>query len=117
MEDLSMFQRPRSVALEYEKPRTYGTVLIYPLDRLVESHSDPGSLLFDPEIERTLRRTRQARRRDELAKLALNNNPFYSSDSSSDSNTRSSSSVSGTPTMAERLTLKQLGGASTAFNN
>ncbi|MED6132428.1 hypothetical protein PIB30_018818 [Stylosanthes scabra] len=36
MKDLSMFQRPRSVALEYEKPGTYGTVLIYPLDRLVE---------------------------------------------------------------------------------
>ncbi|MED6157860.1 hypothetical protein PIB30_027389 [Stylosanthes scabra] len=36
MEDLSMFQRPRTVALEYEKPGTYGTVLIYPLDRLVE---------------------------------------------------------------------------------
>ncbi|MED6219637.1 hypothetical protein PIB30_037610 [Stylosanthes scabra] len=31
-----MFQRPRSIALEYEKPGTYGTVLIYPLDRLVE---------------------------------------------------------------------------------
>ncbi|MED6147353.1 hypothetical protein PIB30_043333 [Stylosanthes scabra] len=39
MEDLSMFQRPRSVALEYEKPGTYGTVLIYPLDRLVECGS------------------------------------------------------------------------------
>ncbi|MED6196221.1 hypothetical protein PIB30_045403 [Stylosanthes scabra] len=36
MEVLSMFQRPRSVALQYEKPGTYGTVLIYPLDRLVE---------------------------------------------------------------------------------
>ncbi|MED6137743.1 hypothetical protein PIB30_067854 [Stylosanthes scabra] len=36
MEDLSMFQSPRSVALEYEKPETYGTMLIYPLDRLVE---------------------------------------------------------------------------------
>ncbi|MED6198244.1 hypothetical protein PIB30_064299 [Stylosanthes scabra] len=36
MEDLSMFQRPRTVALEYEKPGTYGTVLIYPLNRLVE---------------------------------------------------------------------------------
>ncbi|MED6146989.1 hypothetical protein PIB30_039846 [Stylosanthes scabra] len=34
-----MFQRPRSVALEYEKPRTYGMVLIYPLDRLVECGS------------------------------------------------------------------------------
>ncbi|MED6128452.1 hypothetical protein PIB30_098063, partial [Stylosanthes scabra] len=36
MKDLSMFQRPRTVALENEKPRTYGTVLIYPLNRLVE---------------------------------------------------------------------------------
>ncbi|MED6172037.1 hypothetical protein PIB30_046425 [Stylosanthes scabra] len=36
MEDLSMFQRLRTVALEYEKPRTYGTMLIYPLNRLVE---------------------------------------------------------------------------------
>ncbi|MED6158650.1 hypothetical protein PIB30_034707 [Stylosanthes scabra] len=79
------------------------------------SHSDPGSLLFDLEIERTLRRTRQARRRVELVRLALNNNPF--SDSSSDSDTQSCSSVSGTSTMAERLTLKQLGGASTAFDN
>ncbi|MED6209057.1 hypothetical protein PIB30_050965 [Stylosanthes scabra] len=31
-----MFQRPRTVALEYEKLGTYGTVLIYPLNRLVE---------------------------------------------------------------------------------
>ncbi|MED6217444.1 hypothetical protein PIB30_017691, partial [Stylosanthes scabra] len=84
---------------------------------MLRSHSDPGSLLFDPEIERTLRRTRQARCRAELARLTLNNNPFYSSDSSSGSDTQSSSSVSGTPTMAERLTLKQLGGASTAFDN
>ncbi|MED6172843.1 hypothetical protein PIB30_053729 [Stylosanthes scabra] len=36
MKDLSMFQRPRTVALEDEKPETYGTVLIYPLNRLVE---------------------------------------------------------------------------------
>ncbi|MED6125191.1 hypothetical protein PIB30_066370 [Stylosanthes scabra] len=79
--------------------------------RTHRSHSDPGSLLFDPEIERTLRRTRQARRRAELARLSLNSNPFYSSDSSSDSDTQSSSSVSSTSTMAERLTLKQLGGA------
>ncbi|MED6181726.1 hypothetical protein PIB30_021996 [Stylosanthes scabra] len=63
------------------------------------SYSDPGSLLFDPEIERTLRRTRQAGRQVELARLTLNNNPF--SDSSSDSDTQSSSSVSGTSTMAE----------------
>ncbi|MED6158165.1 hypothetical protein PIB30_030335 [Stylosanthes scabra] len=36
MEDLSMFQRPMTVALEDENPGTYGTVLIYPLNRLVE---------------------------------------------------------------------------------
>ncbi|MED6109000.1 hypothetical protein PIB30_029474 [Stylosanthes scabra] len=36
MEDLSMFRRPRTVALEDENPGTYGTVLIYPLNRLVE---------------------------------------------------------------------------------
>ncbi|MED6176382.1 hypothetical protein PIB30_087715 [Stylosanthes scabra] len=36
MEDLSMFQRPRTVAMEDENPGTYGTVLIYPLNRLVE---------------------------------------------------------------------------------
>ncbi|MED6218155.1 hypothetical protein PIB30_024337 [Stylosanthes scabra] len=30
MEDLSMFQRPRTIALEYEKPGTYGTGLIPP---------------------------------------------------------------------------------------
>ncbi|MED6196640.1 hypothetical protein PIB30_049331 [Stylosanthes scabra] len=35
MEDLSMFQTPRTVALEDENPGTYGTVLIYPLNRLV----------------------------------------------------------------------------------
>ncbi|MED6171174.1 hypothetical protein PIB30_038322 [Stylosanthes scabra] len=81
----------------------------------VTSHSSTGSLLFDLEIERTLRRTRQARHRAKLARLALNNNPF--SDSSSDFDTQSSSSVSSTSTMAERLTLKQLGCASTAFDN
>ncbi|MED6156614.1 hypothetical protein PIB30_015926 [Stylosanthes scabra] len=36
MEDLSMFQRPRTVALEDENNGTYGTVLIYSLNRLVE---------------------------------------------------------------------------------
>ncbi|MED6130495.1 hypothetical protein PIB30_001582 [Stylosanthes scabra] len=44
MEVLSMFQRPRSVALEYEKPGTYGTVLIYPLDRLRLSRYIPSNL-------------------------------------------------------------------------
>ncbi|MED6145823.1 hypothetical protein PIB30_028809 [Stylosanthes scabra] len=36
MKDLSMFQRLRTVALEYEKPGTYGIVSTYPLYGLVE---------------------------------------------------------------------------------
>ncbi|MED6128667.1 hypothetical protein PIB30_100128, partial [Stylosanthes scabra] len=60
------------------------------------SHSDPGMLLFDPENEQTLRRARQAKRRAELARLASDKNPL---------------------TMGEILTLKQIGGASTAFAN
>ncbi|MED6124607.1 hypothetical protein PIB30_060469 [Stylosanthes scabra] len=40
------------------------------------SYSDPGLLLFDPEIERTLRRARQARCRAELTRLASDNNSF-----------------------------------------
>ncbi|MED6219854.1 hypothetical protein PIB30_039603 [Stylosanthes scabra] len=39
MDDLSMFQRPRTVALEDEKPGTYGMVSIYPLHRLVKCGS------------------------------------------------------------------------------
>ncbi|MED6111273.1 hypothetical protein PIB30_051044 [Stylosanthes scabra] len=35
-QDLSMFQRPRTIALEDEKPGTYGMVSIYPLHRLVK---------------------------------------------------------------------------------
>ncbi|MED6201480.1 hypothetical protein PIB30_095505 [Stylosanthes scabra] len=80
------------------------------------SHSDPGLLLFDPEIERTLRRARQTRRRAELTRLASDNNPFDWSNSDSDSDTRISSDT-GTFTMGERLTLKQIGGASTTFDN
>ncbi|MED6198386.1 hypothetical protein PIB30_065857, partial [Stylosanthes scabra] len=79
------------------------------------SHSDPGLFLFDPEIERTLRRARQARRQAELARLALDNNPFDWSNSDSDSDTQTTSSNTGTFTMGERLILKQIGGASTAF--
>ncbi|MED6149918.1 hypothetical protein PIB30_067198 [Stylosanthes scabra] len=78
------------------------------------SHSDPGLLLFDPEIERTLRRTRQARRRTKLARLASDNNPFDWSNFDSDSDTHTTSSNIGTFTMGERLTLKQIGRASTA---
>ncbi|MED6217305.1 hypothetical protein PIB30_016494 [Stylosanthes scabra] len=46
MEDLSMFQRPRTVALEDENPGTYGTVLIYPLNRLVSVASWVTRLLI-----------------------------------------------------------------------
>ncbi|MED6187156.1 hypothetical protein PIB30_073779 [Stylosanthes scabra] len=46
MEDLSMFQRPRIVALEDENPGTYGTTLIYPLDRLVSVASWVTRLLI-----------------------------------------------------------------------
>ncbi|MED6225307.1 hypothetical protein PIB30_092511, partial [Stylosanthes scabra] len=81
------------------------------------SHSDPGLLLFDPEIERTLRRARQAKSRVELARLASDNNSLDWSNSNSDSDTRTTSSNTGTFTMGERLTLKQIGGASTAFDN
>ncbi|MED6184537.1 hypothetical protein PIB30_048303 [Stylosanthes scabra] len=68
------------------------------------SHSDPGLLLFDPEIERTLCRARQARRRAELARLVSYNNPFDWSNYESD--TRTTSSDTGTFTMGEKLTLK-----------
>ncbi|MED6170953.1 hypothetical protein PIB30_036116 [Stylosanthes scabra] len=57
MEDLSMFQRPRTVALEYEKPETYGTVLTYPLYRLVECGSAGYPLLFSqPKLSLALTR-------------------------------------------------------------
>ncbi|MED6134423.1 hypothetical protein PIB30_036923 [Stylosanthes scabra] len=46
MEDLSMFQRPRTVALEDENPETYGTTLIYPLNRLVSVASWVTQLLI-----------------------------------------------------------------------
>ncbi|MED6115385.1 hypothetical protein PIB30_089960 [Stylosanthes scabra] len=46
MEDLSMFQRPRTVALEDKNPGTYGTSLIYQLDRLVSVASWVTRLLI-----------------------------------------------------------------------
>ncbi|MED6127257.1 hypothetical protein PIB30_086400 [Stylosanthes scabra] len=60
---------------------------------------DPGLLLFDPEIERTLRRARQAKRRAELARMASDNNTFNWSHSDSDADTRTTSSDIGTFTM------------------
>ncbi|MED6221650.1 hypothetical protein PIB30_056841, partial [Stylosanthes scabra] len=56
------------------------------------SNSEPDLLLFDPEIERTLRRARQVTRRLEFEnnsrsqtiKLASENNSVYSSDTDTD---------------------------------
>ncbi|MED6182454.1 hypothetical protein PIB30_028445 [Stylosanthes scabra] len=75
MEDLSMFQRPRTVALEYEKPETYRTVLIYPLNRLVEC-GFVGNMAVNPWVGIVCRR--QAFARERL------NQVEYSSDSGSD---------------------------------
>ncbi|MED6217580.1 hypothetical protein PIB30_018973 [Stylosanthes scabra] len=46
MENLSMLQRPKTVALEDENPGTYGTTLIYPLNRLVSVASWVTRLLI-----------------------------------------------------------------------
>ncbi|MED6223027.1 hypothetical protein PIB30_070055 [Stylosanthes scabra] len=90
------------------------------------SNSDPNLLLFDPEIERTLRRARQVRRRIEfenslhsqIENLASENNSAYSSDSDFDCD-RLFSSDTGTSNMGDlpRITLKQMGGASMALEN
>ncbi|MED6216341.1 hypothetical protein PIB30_006985 [Stylosanthes scabra] len=58
-----MFQRPRTVALEYEKPGTYGTVLIYPLNRLVEC-GFVDNMAINPWVDIACRR--QAFARDTL---------------------------------------------------
>ncbi|MED6195314.1 hypothetical protein PIB30_036785 [Stylosanthes scabra] len=65
MEDLSMFQRPRTVALEYEKPGTHGTVLIYPLDRLVE-FGFMGNIAVNPWVDIVCRRQAFARESESL---------------------------------------------------
>ncbi|MED6187995.1 hypothetical protein PIB30_081761, partial [Stylosanthes scabra] len=90
------------------------------------SNSDPNLLLFDPEIERTLRRARQVRRRIEFENnlrsrtenLASENNSSYSSDSEFDRDTLSFSDT-GTSNMGDlpRITLKQMDGASMALEN
>ncbi|MED6224002.1 hypothetical protein PIB30_079599 [Stylosanthes scabra] len=81
------------------------------------SNSDPNLLLFDPEIERTLRRARQVRRRIEFENnlrsqtenLASENNSAYSSDSAFDCDILSSSDT-GTSNMGDlpRIILKQI---------
>ncbi|MED6175195.1 hypothetical protein PIB30_076067 [Stylosanthes scabra] len=88
---------------------------------MLRSNSDHILLLFDPEIERTLRRARQVRRRIEFKNnlrsqtenLAFENNSAYSSDSDFDCD-KLSSSDTGTSNMGDlpRITLKQMGGAS-----
>ncbi|MED6213964.1 hypothetical protein PIB30_098537 [Stylosanthes scabra] len=90
------------------------------------SNSDPNLLLFDPEIERRLRRARQVRRRIEFENnlrsqtenLASVNNSSYSSDSDSDCEISSSSDTS-TSNMGDlpRIILKQMGGASMVLEN
>ncbi|MED6202079.1 hypothetical protein PIB30_101775 [Stylosanthes scabra] len=65
MEDLSMFQRPRTVALEDEKPRTYRTVLIYPFNRLVE-YGFVGDTAVNPWVGIVCRRLAFAREIESL---------------------------------------------------
>ncbi|MED6148228.1 hypothetical protein PIB30_051062 [Stylosanthes scabra] len=139
MEDLSMFKRPRTVALEDENPGTYGTALIYPLNRLVSvaswvtrllilgSNPNPDLLDLDLELERTLRRATQVRRRIEFQNslysqtenLATDEISVDSSLSNSESENFFSPIHAGTLNMAEppRVTLRQMGGASVALEN
>ncbi|MED6176547.1 hypothetical protein PIB30_089326, partial [Stylosanthes scabra] len=90
------------------------------------SNSDPNLLLFDLEIERTLRGARKVRRRIEFENnlrsqtenLASENNSVYSSDSDFDCDILSSFDT-GTFNMGDlpRITLKRMGGASMALEN
>ncbi|MED6212744.1 hypothetical protein PIB30_086517 [Stylosanthes scabra] len=68
MEDLSMFQRPRTIALEYEKPGTYGTVLIYPLNLLVEC-GFVGNMAVNPWVGIVCRRQAFARESESLMRI------------------------------------------------
>ncbi|MED6197076.1 hypothetical protein PIB30_053355 [Stylosanthes scabra] len=70
MEDLSMFQRPRTVAREYEKPGTYETVLIYPLNRLVEC-GFMGNMAVNPWVGIVCRRHAFARESESLMRTFL----------------------------------------------
>ncbi|MED6220280.1 hypothetical protein PIB30_043384 [Stylosanthes scabra] len=65
MEDLSMFQRPRTVVLEYEKLGTYETELIYPLNRLVEC-GFMGNMAVNPWVGIVCRRQAFARESESL---------------------------------------------------
>ncbi|MED6198381.1 hypothetical protein PIB30_065821 [Stylosanthes scabra] len=68
MEDLSMFQIPRTVALEDENPWTYGAVLIYPLDRLVEC-GFVGDTAVNPWVDIFCRRQGFARESESLMRI------------------------------------------------
>ncbi|MED6186816.1 hypothetical protein PIB30_070341 [Stylosanthes scabra] len=68
MEDLSMFQRPRIIALEDENPGTYGTVLIYPLNRLVE-RGFVGDTAVNPWVGIFCRRQGFARESESLMRI------------------------------------------------
>ncbi|MED6160109.1 hypothetical protein PIB30_048289 [Stylosanthes scabra] len=72
MEDLSMLQGPRTVALEYEKPRTYETVLIYPLNRLVEC-GFVGNTAVNPWVGIVCRRQAFARESESLMRFCREN--------------------------------------------
>ncbi|MED6192741.1 hypothetical protein PIB30_012911 [Stylosanthes scabra] len=124
-----MFQRPRSIALEYEKPGSYGTGLIYLVDCLVECGfaGYVTTIHLDLEIERTLRRARQVRRRIEFENylhsqtenLAAEETFVDSSLSDSESEKFFSPTHVGTIQIAEppRVTLRQMGGASVALED
>ncbi|MED6114236.1 hypothetical protein PIB30_078470 [Stylosanthes scabra] len=93
---------------------------------MLRSNLNLNLLVFDPEIERTLRRVRRVRRSIEFENnlhsqtenLASENNSIYSSDSEFDCDI-SSSSDTGTSTMGDlpRITLKQMGGAGMTLEN
>ncbi|MED6183658.1 hypothetical protein PIB30_039777 [Stylosanthes scabra] len=68
MEDLSMFQRPRTIALEDENPGTYGTTLIYPLDRLVEC-GFVGDTVVNPWVGIFCRREGFAKESESLMRI------------------------------------------------
>ncbi|MED6157726.1 hypothetical protein PIB30_025998 [Stylosanthes scabra] len=147
MEDLSMFQRPRTVALEDENPGTYGRiresqinlVATPPAERSSKwrrcrgvkharrSNPNPDLLDLDLELERTLRRARQVRRRIQFENslysrtenLATDEISVDSSLSDSKSEKFFSPTHAGTLNMAEppRITLSQMGEASVALEN
>ncbi|MED6140277.1 hypothetical protein PIB30_091614 [Stylosanthes scabra] len=86
---------------------------------MLRSNSDPNLLLFDPELERTLRCARQLAFTDarfsQTENRASENNSTYSSDSNFNCDILSSSDT-GTSNMGDlpRITLKQMGIASDA---